>query len=237
MNLKKWITSIALATTIVSWNADASEKFYPEKIDVYDPRIIKLCEDLDNRTQIILDGKEICEYSKDNGISWIKIVWWASILLWAGILFRFRKKKSNITQNDELWSEILSFPEDDLVDELWDNNSIENLEVSNFNNNNEQLLENDFKINILQEVSIWMEYGRYDDAIRIIEKQLKIEPKNLDLYTKLLEIYYITWNKVKFHETFIRDDCLHFSNSIPFDDLTNLKVWWRKIDPENPIYC
>ena len=68
MRIKQHI--IAATLTLSSIGTQASDAPKSGKIQYDHPRILEMCRYHQNKTGILLDGKEICEYSQNNGASW-----------------------------------------------------------------------------------------------------------------------------------------------------------------------
>lgn len=99
------------------------------------------------------------------------------------------------------------------------------------------LLENDFtSTDYLNEAGVWMAYGRYTEAEEMLGKVLQETPESIEAYTMLLRLYFETKNPKKFHEAFMHDEMVHVRNNISGEDLIQVKVWGREIDPNNPMY-
>ena len=68
MGIKNHIIALTLAAT--SMGIQASDTPKSGKIRYDHPRILEMCRYHQNKTGILLDGKEICEYSKEHGSNW-----------------------------------------------------------------------------------------------------------------------------------------------------------------------
>lgn len=149
-------------------------------------RIIELCKSPDSGKNIVNGTKEICdEYSTDGGKTWIKAVGWASILaLSLGALVQIRKRKTEkekiadaeIGDSEFLWTSFGENPEIDLDEET-------------LPPDDEWIQHNDHTIDLVAESEVYFAYWRYEQAIELLQKEMKENPENTNAYLKLAGVY------------------------------------------------
>lgn len=96
-------TATALTLGIALQTANAGENFVrPEPIIIGSLEFQKLCNDTKNKTGLLIDDKEVCEISTNNGETWISLVKFLALgglLTGAGVsayMIRRRKTKEDI---------------------------------------------------------------------------------------------------------------------------------------------
>lgn len=222
---------IAATLAMSAMGTQASEVFQKEQIRIDDPRVTTMCKEFQNKTGILLNGKEICEYSVDNGKSWItttNVAYAVAALLWLGAsaygMIRLRRRRNSDLK--------LVKPTNIISDLQGESNEQNNWEIT-YN-----IFDPDKQEEPVKRVSELIENKRFYPAELKLNMTLKSHPERTDLHIKKLELYFTQWDTEKFEETysFIIHTIDPLKALIPHAIHERMKDWGREIDPTNQLY-
>lgn len=149
-------------------------------------RVLELCKTPNFGKNIVNWTWEICdEYSTDGGKTWLKVGGWASILALSLVaLVQIRKRKiekekiadAELGDSEFLWVQFEENPEID-----WDGETLppDDEEIKNESNT----------IDLVAEADVYAAYKRYEQAIELLQKEMRENPENTNAYLKLAEVY------------------------------------------------
>lgn len=230
MGISKYIAAAALSASSI-W-VQASDTFQAQVIEQTEPLVSKVCGEYNRKSGEILKWDQSCEYSTDNGKTWIKVIGWASILtLSLGALVRIRKRKiekekiadAELDNSDFLDGPAAEFQKISLTEET-------------IVPDDEWLDNKNYTIDPLSEADVYMAYGRHGDAETILLNAIKKDPEKIETYIKLLEVYYKTKKSQKFKDTYILLMGPQFDWKIKEEEIHQIKKWSKEIDSENSLY-
>ena len=245
-NLILW--SMALSTALLASPSIAQQHSAHMTQRMIHDRIIELCKIPNIGDNIVGGMGEICEFSPDNWLNWYKLWAWASILalIGAGAIFRSKKKKREIIKasNGEDASQRYSWEVDWKEWDIWDRHNstagdidtdggLDPMEKNTWDWDDEL---GPIREDILSETNVLIAYWLYDNAIGILKENISLEKENIELYIKLLEVYYLMQKKESFAQLFQEDITDHFGEQVPANDLAKMKKWGNEIDPDNTLY-